>query len=279
MITLTIIFLTLGQVQSHEALKVTMIFKLTLIGLFTLLSSPSFAAYQKTEEQVEGGTHWRCRSDRGPIHIWIPKGYQRQTAGAVVFVHGYASNVDQTWSHFKLAKQFSLSRQNAMFIVPEAPKSKGEAVVWSELGDLRAAVRACNIRLPNGSWVILGHSGAYRTVREWIDHPRVAELILLDALYSGQEEFQTFIETKGKKLIILSKDTGRQTRGFLEKFPYAQRMSKLPDSYEGFTRNQKRAKLLHIRSQYSHGGMVSNLKVLPILLRLTPLQYLSAEQQ
>lgn len=248
--------------------------RLALFGLLLLWTDPSFGAFKKTEREVEGGIHWRCVTDRGPVHIWIPKEYHRPTAGAVVYVHGYSSDVDQAWSYFKLAKQFSLSRQNAMFIVPEAPKSKGEAVVWEELGDLRGAVRGCNIRLPSGSWVILGHSGAYRTLKGWVHHPRVAQMILLDALYSGQDEFQEFIELKGKKLIVLSKDTGRQTKEFLAQFPYARRMTKLPERYEDFTRNQKRAKLLHIKSQYSHGGMVSNLKVLPILLRLTPLKYL-----
>lgn len=236
------------------------------------------AAFKKTERELEGGIHWRCLSDRGPIHLWIPKGYQRETAGVVVFVHGYSADVDQTWSHFKLAKQFSMSRQNALFIVPEAPKNKNEKVVWDQLGDLRQAVRHCNIRLPNGSWVVLAYSGAYRTVREWVDHRRIAEIILLDALYSGQDEFKEFIETPGKKMIILSNDTGRQTRDFLAKFPFAQKVNTFPTEYDGFTRNQKRAKLLHINSQYSHGGMVSNLKVLPILLRLTPLRYMDSRE-
>ncbi len=248
---------------------------LCLVGLNTT----AFAGFKKTEKALEGGTHWRCKSNHGPIHIWVPNKYQRATAGAVVFVHGYNSTVDQAWSHFQLAKQFSLSKQNALFIVPEAPKGPKEKVVWENLTDLRKAVRKCNIRLPSGSWVILGHSGAYRTLRSWADHRLITEMILLDALYSGQNEFQEFIETKGKKLILVSNDTSKQAKKFLQKFPYAQKMSKFPKTYEEFTRNQKRAKLLHIKSQYSHGGIVSNLKALPLLLRLTPLRLIKDDDE
>lgn len=193
----------------------------------------------------------------------------------VIYIHGYAVDADQAWSSFKLAEQFKKSRQNALFIVPEAPKNKEQKVAWPLLADLRKAIRSCNLRIPDGSWVVIGHSAAYRTLREWVDYRSVAQMILLDALYSGQDEFQTFLENpRGKKLILISTETSERSRSFIKKFPYAVRRKSVPDSFEDLSRNQKRAKLLYIKSQYSHHNMIASQKVIPLILRVSPLKLL-----
>ena len=241
------------------------------------LISPMHAqarSYTKTESSLEGGVHWRCKTPNGPLHIWIPPGYTRASAGVVVYVHGYHVNVDQAWRSFQLAEQFRKSRQNALFIVPEAPDGPDKKVNWDALTDLRQAVRDCNIRMPNGSWIIMGHSAAYRTVRGWVDHSRIAQMILLDALYSGQDDFHDFIDTKGKKLILISTETSERSHDFIKKIPFAVKRKRFPDTYEDFSRNQKRARMLYIKSQYSHHNMIANQKVIPLILRITPLKLL-----
>jgi len=151
-------------------------------------------------------------------------------------------------------------------------------VFWPALTDLRKAVRRANIRLPDGPTVVMGHSGAFRTIRTWIDHKAVAEVILLDALYGGENAFDEFIGTgkraKDHKMILVGEDTGMKSKEFAKKYKFAQVRDQLPDSTKGFTKKEKKAKLLYIRSQYGHMEMVTNSKVIPMLLRLTPLKAL-----
>lgn len=234
------------------------------------------ARLEKTEDTVAGGTHWRIRSEgSGAIHVWIPAGYDRATAGTVVYVHGYHTDVDAAWKEHGLARQFRASKQNAIFIVPEAPQGKDEGVHWPALKDLRKAVTRANIRLPDGPTIVMGHSGAFRTVMKWVDHKLVAQVILLDALYGGATAFDDFIGTgkraRHHKMIVIGDDTASEGKAFAKKYPFAVVRDKLPASSADFTRREKRAKLLYVKSQYGHMEMVTSGKVIPMLLRLTPL--------
>src|SRR6185503_17480091 len=85
---------------------------------------------------VAGGRHVRFETEHGAVHVWRPRGYDRATAGIVVYVHGYFTDVDKAWEEHALAEQFAASRQNALFIVPEAPAGKAEEVRWMKLAEL-----------------------------------------------------------------------------------------------------------------------------------------------
>ena len=61
------------------------------------------------------------RRAQGAVHVWVPAGYDRETAGTVIYVHGYWTDADGAWRDHELARQFKASHQNAMFIVPDAP--------------------------------------------------------------------------------------------------------------------------------------------------------------
>lgn len=249
-----------------------------LVLALLLVATPALADKRlaKTEDTVAGGTHWRIESKgAGAIHVWVPPGYDRETAGTVVYVHGYHTDVDGAWKDHALARQFRASKQNAIFIVPEAPRGKDDDVKWPALADLRRAVTRANIRLPDGPTIVVGHSGAFRTVMKWVDHKLVAQVILLDALYGGMTAFDEFIGTgkraKHHKLIVVGDDTASKGEAFAEKYPFAVVRDDVPESLDGFARRERRAKLLYIRSQYGHMEMVTNGKVIPLLLRLTPL--------
>ena len=95
-----------------------------------------------------GGKHFRIRTTRGAVHVWVPPDYDRETAGTVVYVHGYYTDADGAWREHELARQFKASRQNAMFIVPDAPAGNEDEVQWPALKDLRRAVTRANLRLP-----------------------------------------------------------------------------------------------------------------------------------
>ena len=233
---------------------------------------------EKSEDELLGGRHWRIKTAQGAVHVWVPPGYDRNTAGTVVYVHGYWTDADGAWKDHQLAKQFKLSRQNAMFIVPDAPAGREESVHWPALADLRRAVTRANIKLPQGPVVVMGHSGAFRTVMQWVDHRMVDQIILLDAMYAGEHAFDEFIKT-GKRadehrLIVVGADVAQNSAAFASRYKVAVAREKVPEAITGFTKAERRAKLLYIRSQYDHYSMITNKKVIPLLLRLTRLEKL-----
>jgi len=232
----------------------------------------------KTEDIVAGGTHWRMSTAQGAVHVWIPKDYDRNTAGSVFYIHGYWTNADEAWREHGLAQQFRASRQNAMFIVPDAPASNDDGVNWPSLTDLRRAVSRANIHLPDGPVVVMGHSGAFRTITQWVDHRLVEQIILLDALYAGETAFDDYIG-KGShadehKLIVVGASTAQESADFVRKYKFAIARENMPESVSGFSRREKGARLLYIRSQFEHMSIVTSGKVIPSLLRLTPLRAL-----
>jgi hypothetical protein len=229
----------------------------------------------KKEDTVQGGRHWRIATAQGAVHVWVPPGYNRETAGTVIYVHGYYTDADGAWRDHELARQFKSSRQNAMFVVPDAPSANEQAVQWPALTDLRRAITRANIRLPEGPIVVMGHSGAFRTVMQWVDHRLIDQIILLDALYAGETAFDEFIRS-GKhadqhKLIVVGADTAQDSAGFARKYKFAVAREKLPPSLGAFSKAERRAKLLYIRSQYEHMSIVTSQKVIPLLLRVTRL--------
>jgi hypothetical protein len=233
---------------------------------------------EKREDTVLGGRHFRIATSRGAVHVWAPPEYDRETAGTVIYVHGYYTDADGAWREHELAKQFKASRQNALFIVPDAPAGNEQDVQWSALTDLRRAVTRANIRLPDGPVVVMGHSGAFRTVMQWVDHRAIDQIILLDALYAGEKAFDEFIASGKRaddhKLIVVAASTAEESASFARRYKFAVARERMPTGSTGFSRRERGAKLLYIRSQFEHMAIVTSGKVIPMLLRLTPLKAL-----
>ncbi|WP_428268789.1 hypothetical protein [Haliangium sp.] len=228
-----------------------------------------------SKRPVAGGQHWRIRSANGPIHVWVPAEYDRETAGTVIYVHGYGVSADEAWQRHRLPQQFRKSRQNAMFLVPEAPQSNEDGVKWSSLAELKQTVRRAGMCMPDGPTVAVAHSGGFRTLAEWVDNRLLAQVILLDALYGRQQQFDEFIHSGKRaqhhKLVIVAAHTSAQSRSFAKQFRYAAVRDRIPGSYDDFSKRERRSKLLYLRSQYGHSEIVTGGKVLPLMLRLTPL--------
>jgi hypothetical protein len=238
-------------------------------------ASSGAARLEKQEDTVLGGRHWRIKTDQGAVHVWVPAGYDRTTAGTVVYVHGYHTDADGAWTDHGLARQFKASGQNAMFIVPDAPSSNDDHVHWPALTDLRAAVTRANIKIPDGPTVVIGHSGAFRTVMQWVDHRHVAKIILLDALYAGAAAFDDFIN-RGKRadahrLIVVAASTAAESKSFANSYRFAVARERMPESVGELSQRERGAKLLYIRSQFDHMGIVTSRRVIPLLLKVTPL--------
>ena len=233
---------------------------------------------EKKEDTVLDGKHFRIKTAQGAVHVWVPPDYDRETAGTVVYVHGYYTDADGAWRDHELARQFKKSHQNAMFIVPDAPKGNDEHVMWPALTDLRRAVTRANIKLPDGPIVVMGHSGAFRTVMQWVDHRLVDQIILLDALYAGEQAFDDFIASGKRaddhKMIVVGAGTAEESSAFSRKYKFAAAREGMPEKLSDFTKGERRAKLLYIHSQYEHMGIVTSRKVIPLLLRVTRLKSL-----
>jgi hypothetical protein len=231
----------------------------------------------KREDTVLGGKHFRIKTLRGAVHVWFPPAYDRETAGTVIYVHGYYTDADGAWREHDLARQFKASHQNAVFIVPDAPASNDDDVMWPALKELRRAVSRANLHLPDGPVVVMGHSGAFRTVMQWVDHRLVDQIILLDALYAGERAFDEFIASGKRaddhKLIVVAASTAEESASFARRYKFAVARERVPEP-GGFTRRERGAKLLYIRSQFEHMAIVTSGKVIPTLLRLTPLKAL-----
>lgn len=231
---------------------------------------------EKKEDTVLGGRHFRIKTARGAVHVWVPPDYDRETAGTVIYVHGYYTDADGAWREHGLAKQFKASHQNALFIVPDAPAGNDDDVKWPALKDLRKAVSRANIHLPDGPVVVIGHSGAFRTVMQWVDHKLVDQIILLDALYAGESAFDEFIASGKRaddhKLIVVAASTAEESASFARRYKFAVARERMPGSAGGFSRRERGAKLLYVRSQFEHMAIVTSGKVIPTLLRVTPLK-------
>ena len=231
------------------------------------------------KDSVAGGEHWRIVTPSGVVHVWLPGGYDAAAAGTVIYVHGYNDSADEAWKNHRLGRQFADSGQNAMFVVPEAPQANEDPVRFAALGKLLKRVRrATKVQLPDGPVVALGHSGAFRTIAGWLDYTRLDHIVLLDALYGDSDRYRAWLETvKGhqyNRLVVVASDTVDKSEAFVKHFKGVVKRKGFPKDYGGFTKNEGRARLLFIRSQYEHMKLVTGGKALPLLLHLSPLQHL-----
>jgi hypothetical protein len=231
-------------------------------------SSPGKLSGPVASEPEAGGTHTRLQTNHGPVHLFRPPGFDRKTAGVVVYVHGYYTHIDEAWQEHKLAQQFTASRRNALFIAPEAPATPDEEQSWSSLHRLLTIVlRAAKMGAPPGPLVVVGHSAAYRTLVLWLDEPALHQLILVDALYGNEPDFLDWLaRERTNRMTLVVKGTAKWADPFVKKLPYAVTVPQIPTSIYELSREQRAAKLLCLRSQYGHFELITEGRTLPVLL-------------
>jgi hypothetical protein len=231
------------------------------------------------KDRVAGGEHWRLSTAHGPVHIWYPAAYDRRTAGTVVYVHGYSVDADGAWEKHGLAGQFQASRRNAVFVVPEAPASSEDKVRWPSLNELLRSVGTSLRRAsPAGPVVVVGHSGAHRTLVPWLKNPRLSHVILLDAVYGSDTvvALRDWLRTGRGRLTVATADTLEDTERVLEGFRSTVRRGTIPESDGTFTIRERQARVTFLRSQYGHLEMVTEGKAIAPLLGLTGLKPISS---
>jgi hypothetical protein len=228
-------------------------------------------------ELIEGGRHWRFVTAHGPVHVWVPRGYDAKRAETVVYVHGFYSHVDDAWNNYSLARQFASSAINAMFIVPEAPASGQERVAWESLADLLATVEASfaasgqasgDVKLPRRRIVTIGHSGAWRTLLGWLDEPELDTVVLVDAAYGEIEQYKKWVlASDDHRLIDVGDDTREWTDRLHAALPESVVLNDFPSVEEGIPASAAKARILYIRSNVGHFPLVTNGVALPMILR------------
>jgi hypothetical protein len=214
------------------------------------------------DERVDAGRHWRLDTARGAIHVWVPAGYDAETAAAVVFVHGYWVGVDEAWDSYRLAAQFALSGINAMFIAPEAPAAKWEPIAWPSLADLvRTVAAGVDAAMPAHRLVAVGHSGAYRTLAPWLANPALDTVVLLDALYTDYGLLGWLRASRQRRLVNIAYETGRFSDYLHRRLPSTRRVDGLPPG------GLPDARILYVRTAAGHWELVTDGVALPLALR------------
>jgi len=218
-------------------------------------------------------THVRVRTDHGAVHVWSPAHYDRDTAGVVVYVHGYFTDVDRAWRRHRLAKQFAESGINALFIACEAPDGPDERVRWTSIGALLETVaEAVADGLPEGRIVAVAHSGAHRTLSMWLDEDYLDTIVLVDALYGEMPVFRAWLDDDpARRLIDAAALTRRWSDELHAALPDTLVFEEFPPPEAGKLRGARDARIVYVRSQHDHMGLVTDGVALPMLLRAVQL--------
>lgn len=226
-----------------------------------LLPPPPPTSAPTLDAIAKSGMHFRLETERGAVHVWVPAGYDPATAGTVVFVHGYHTDVDTAWREYRLEEQFALSGVNAMFIAAAAPAGKRAEVVWPSLTQLLAAVAArVDVKMPKNRLVAVGHSGAYRTLALWLDNPQLDSLVLLDAVYA-EYRFGPWARKPTRRLVNIAYETGRYCDHMHRYLPSTVRVDRLP--LDGFPD----ARVIYAKTDVGHWALVTDGVALPLSLR------------
>lgn len=222
------------------------------------------------ESLVEDGKHWRLTTPHGAVHVWTPRRYRAKRATAVVYVHGYYVNVDDSWENYHLASQFAASGINAMFIACEAPSGGAQPVSWASLQELLATVENSIAQdMPQRRVVAVGHSGAYRTLLGWLDEEELDTVVLLDAAYGEIEQYRRWVTADdGHRLINVGDLSTREWTDRLHaSLPDTLVLDHFPSLEEGISKEAARARILYIKSTLGHFPLVTGGIALPMILQ------------
>jgi alpha-beta hydrolase superfamily lysophospholipase len=218
-------------------------------------------------------THLRIQTSRGPVHVWAPARYERASAGIVIYVHGFFTDVDAAWRKHRLARQFAESGLNALFIACEAPRRPRDEVNWdSVVGLLDAVATGIDNPLPEGPVIVVGHSGAHRTITTWLGDDPIDTIVLVDALYGEVPAFRDWLDADEEhRLIDAAKLTRRWTDELHAGISETLVFDRFPPAAAGKLRGARSARVVYVRSQHDHMTLVTGGVALPMLLRAVQL--------
>ncbi|MEW5738552.1 MAG: hypothetical protein AB1938_06475 [Myxococcota bacterium] len=247
------------------------------VDLETTTPARELVAHTRPEEYVEqlldDGRHQRFGTAQGPVHVWRPRSYQASSAATVVYVHGFYTDVDRAMEEHRLTQQFRDSGRNALFIVPEARSWRSDPVFWPDLEELLTTVeRRLKLKRPKGPLVVVGHSGAYKTIVGWLGHPKLAQVILVDGLYGNDDDYRGWISdgheaATPRQLVLVGFDTQQRAEWFAKRHGQTVRLDTLPWLYDELPASVRKAPVLAVQSErLDHMQLVTSGRLLPWLL-------------
>lgn len=232
---------------------------------------PAVAIGSVERGRAARGLHLRVGTARGAVHVWRPRAYRHRSAGTVVYLHGYYTDVDQAWVDHRLAQQFRGSGRNALFLAVEAPSWNGEEPSWPTLDELLSTVEGdAKVTIPRGPIVVAGHSGGFRGILPWLADPRIAEVILLDGFYQNERGWSDWLDgaPRGeRRLVLVGLETAARSEAWLPSRPGAVFLPRVPARARGLRKAERRTPVLYMRSQHDHMAIIERGEVLPLLLR------------
>jgi hypothetical protein len=229
-------------------------------------------------DTVKKGEHWRLETAHGPVHVWLPPGYDEDTASVIVYAHGFEDTADTSWNKYDLAGQFAASGRNAMFIVPSARTGGRDSFKWRSLGALVHAVQdKTGLRRPWGRVVAVGHSGAYRTLAHWMEYPHLDRMILLDGLYAQEDDYARWLSRPRNRLIMVASDTLKLAEPF-QRAHRAVVLDMIPERADEIAPAITRARFIYLRAQYTHMEIVTKGTTIPVLLHWVDVEPLRASR-
>lgn len=226
-------------------------------------------AGEYVEQLLDDGRYVRFgTADAGPVHVWRPRSYRRETAITVVYVHGFYTGIDGAVRDHQLVSQFRDSGRNALFIAPEARSWRTDPVLWPKLEDLLVAVeKRLKLKRPQGPVVLLGHSGAYKTIAGWLEHEQVKQVLLVDGLYGNESDFKKWLDGEGHQLVLVGFDTQQRGEWLARKHAAAVQLDALPWLYDELSPAVRKASLVSVQSErLDHMQLVTDGRLLPWLL-------------
>lgn len=216
-------------------------------------------------DPLDDDRHARIATASGPVHAWWPEAYDAATADLVVYIHGYYTDVDRAWREHRLAQQFEASGLNAMFVAGAAPGGHGQRVRWRSLGALRRAVARLDVPLPRGRTIVVGHSGAHRTIAQWLGGgASIDALVLVDAHYGDQPQIRAWIDgDRSRQLIDIAAVTRPWADALHDALPETLVLDELPETLDA----ARSSRIVYVRTSIGHMELVTEGVVIPRLLQ------------
>jgi hypothetical protein len=228
---------------------------------------------------VAAGKHVRIEGPHGVVHVWIPPSYHAETGATIIYLHGYFDDADSSYIGHHLPEQFAMSALNAIFIVPETPSAQKTPINYPDLGQLLQLVEdKTGFSRGMALTVVVGHSGAFRTIDAWLDEALVDTIVSIDSMYGNEEQIEAWYKASPRhRLITVGEDTLFYNEQLLHTLPDMVVLDRIPPTYDTWPPEARLAHALYVRAQFMHMPLVTDGIVLPALLRLLPVELLADE--
>lgn len=246
--------------------------RLRLRGLELALAALVVVSSSRGVEADGKARTWRKILRNGPVFVHRPPGYDPKRPAIVLYVHGLYIDVGGAWREHRIPMQFEASSRNAILIAPEAPAAGAQAPHFPDLADLLDELTEAlpGVVPAQGPIVAAGHSGAYRTIVGWLDHPRLEHVILVDGLYGNEEEYGDWLAgAPNRRLTLTVLTTGKWVDVLLARFPTAVRLPRIPTG--AIPTRARQGRLVTMGAQWGHMEQITRGRTLPVLLRMTSL--------